>query len=62
MYFNNYITAQETIDAFIEATHQEFLPVKFPIRAPHFVYRVKDLLLNDPKFSDLNITEQSLSK
>ncbi len=62
MYLNNHITANQLIEAFVETIDQEFLPVHFPIKAPHFVYWVRDLLLHDEKFKDLNITEQKLSK
>jgi hypothetical protein len=33
------------------------------IKAPHFVFWIKDLLLNgDPRFKDLGITEEMLNE
>jgi membrane carboxypeptidase/penicillin-binding protein len=44
MFEDEYITQEELVDAFIEWLNLEFQSSGFPIRAPHFVMRVTELL------------------
>lgn len=55
-----YITQEELKQAFIDGLELKLASGKTTIKAPHFVFWVRDLILKDPKFEWLHITEQDL--
>ncbi len=62
MYKEWYITPEQLKQAFIEWLDIKLHTKKVNIKAPHFVFWVKELLETDPKFKKLWITEDTLLK
>lgn len=60
MYEDWYITEDELKQAFIDGLNLKLSSGKVDIKAPHFVFWVRDLILQDPTFADLNISEDML--
>ena len=60
MYEDNYITQEELKKAFIEWLLLKLSSGKVEIKTPHFVFWVRDLITKDPRFKDLEITEDML--
>jgi membrane carboxypeptidase/penicillin-binding protein len=61
MYEDNYITQDQLKRAFADGLMLKLQSPKIDIKAPHFVFFIRDLLLNgDTRFKDLGITEEIL--
>ena len=60
MYEDGYITEEELKQAFIDGLNLKLASGKISIKTPHFVFWIRDLLINDESFKDLNITEDML--
>ena len=60
MYQESYIDEQELKTAFIQWLDILFESPSVEIKAPHFVFRVKDILESDPIFEELGITQSTL--
>jgi len=58
-----YITHAELINAFLEWIWYEFAPkYSYAIEAPHFVFFVRDYILQNPQLADLDISLNELLK
>lgn len=62
MYEDGYITQDELKQAFIDGLNLKLSSGKVTIKTPHFVFWIKDLLLSDPEFAQLGITEELLNQ
>ena len=63
MYEDNYIDQDQLKRAFIDGLTLKLKPSRVDIKAPHFVFWIRDLLTKgDSRFKDLNITEEMLYK
>lgn len=60
MYEDGYITQEQLKQALIDGFNLNLASGKVAIKTPHFVFWVRDLLLQDPAFKDLGITEDML--
>lgn len=60
MYEDGYITQEELQQAFIDGLNLRLASGKVSIKTPHFVFWIRDLLLHDPRFKELNMTEDKL--
>lgn len=60
MYEDGYITEEELKKAFIEWLLLNLGTGKIIIKTPHFVFWIRDLITKDPRFADLEITEDML--
>jgi penicillin-binding protein 1A len=60
MYEDNYITEEELKKSFVEWLLLKLASGKVEIKTPHFVFWVRDLITKDPRFKDLEITEDML--
>ena len=60
MYEDGHITEEQLKQAFIDGLNLKLASGKVSIKTPHFVFWVRDLLLSDPAFKDLNLTEDIL--
>ena len=60
MYEDGYITEEELKQSFIDGLNLTLASGKVAIQTPHFVFWVRDLLLSDEQFKDLEITEDML--
>ena len=60
MYEDGYITEEELKQSFIDGLNLTLASGKVAIQTPHFVFWVRDLLLSDEQFKDLEITEDDV--
>jgi len=60
MYEDEYITQDQLKRAFVDGLAADLKPPFVDIKAAHFVFWVKDLLQQDPRFKDLGITDDIL--
>ena len=60
MYQEWYINDAELIEAFSQWVDYEFSSASYKINAPHFVFFVRDFLLNSPLFSELDLSLNDL--
>ena len=60
MYEDNYITQDQLKRAFVDGLSWSLKPPFVDIKAPHFIFWIRDLLQKDPRFADLGITEDIL--
>lgn len=60
MYEDGYITEEELKQSFIDGLNLKLASGKATIKTPHFVFWIRDLLLSDDAFKDLEITEDML--
>jgi membrane peptidoglycan carboxypeptidase len=60
MYEDNYITEEELKKSFVEGLLLKLSSGKVEIKTPHFVFWVRDLITKDPRFKNLEITEDML--
>lgn len=60
MYEDGYITEEQLKQTLIDGFNLKLASGKVTIQTPHFVFWVRDLLLQDPAFKDLGITEDML--
>lgn len=61
MYEDSYIDQDQLKRAFVDGLMLKLKPPRIDIKAPHFVFWIRDLLTKgDSRFKDLNITEEML--
>jgi len=62
MYEDGYIDQDQLKRAFVDGLTLQLHSPKIEIKAPHFVFWIKELLLTDPRFQDLHLTEEMLNE
>ncbi len=62
MYQEGHISANQLLDAFVEGVDYTFSRYSYNISAPHFVFYVKELLINSDMFDEIDLTEDKLLK